>query len=860
MYSHNFAASAGHEWYTRGMTKRLVIIDGMSVFYRGYFAMPSLSLPDGTPTGGVFGFASIAIEVIKKLDPDYVAVAWDKSKTATAKRKELYAEYKAGRTRPPDDFFAQIPLLHDLLESFGWPLLELDGYEADDIIGTVAAAATKKQIDTAIVSGDYDMMQLLSDSTNVYINKKGSDMMRFGEAEFEQKYGIKLKQFIDYKALVGDTSDNIPGVRGIGPKAAETLLGRYGTLDHIYDHIDELKGAQKTNLEQGKDLALLSRQLATIWCDAPIELDWDEADVNRTDLAAVATKLREFEFHSLLRRLPKHMQQATDTPLYFDAADHVRLRAVPWPDTIHLDGPVIVHLDGDDLWVSLTPTTITHAAVADIDTSFWRAIELGTVVGYDIKTLYHELQRRGVSVRFDTVHDVRQAAFLINPLQRDRSLSGLLGSEQATPFEYVTGLRQVYDWQCDAFTHQPKIASVARQLDFPLTSILYAMEARGIKVDSQQLSDMNRELTRELAEIEQKTYSLVGHEFNIGSPAQLSEVLFDTLGLPTTGIKKGKTAYSTGQKELDKLRGQHPIIELIERSRELSKLQNTYVKALPKLADAAGRIHTTFNQDVAATGRLSSTHPNLQNIPVRTELGRRIRQAFVPADGKVFVSADYSQFELRLAAVLAGDTELVKDFNSGVDVHAKTASDVYGVPLADVTKEQRRDAKVINFGVLYGMSPHGLSAATGMNFTQAKQFIDQYFTLRAPIRRFIDATLEHARSDGYVETYYGRRRPTPDIHSSNYMVRTGAERAAANMPIQGTEADLMKRAMIQVEQELAGTAVQLLQIHDSILVECAPQDADDVAAAMKRIMEGVAPELAITLNVDVTTGADWGEL
>ncbi len=330
--------------------------------------------------------------------------------------------------------------------------------------------------------------------------------------------------------------------------------------------------------------------------------------------------------------------------------------------------------------------------------------------------------------------------------------------------------------------------------------------------------------------------------------------------LTTTGIKRGKTGYSTDQKTLDKLRGVHPIIELIERTRELAKLKNTYVDTLPKLADEADRIHTTFHQDVAATGRLSSADPNLQNIPVRTELGRRIREAFIPSDGKVFVSADYSQFELRLAAVLAGDTKLIEDFNSDIDIHAKTASEVYGIPLEAVTKAQRRDAKVINFGVLYGMSPHGLAAATGMSFTQAKEFIDQYFTLRAPIREFIDKTLQQARTEGYVETFYGRRRPTPDIHSTNFIVRQSAERAAANMPIQGTEADLMKRAMIQLDSALEGKAEQLLQIHDSVLVECAPEDADSVGKTMKQVMETVAPELGINLRVDVTQGKHWGTL
>jgi len=390
--------------------------------------------------------------------------------------------------------------------------------------------------------------------------------------------------------------------------------------------------------------------------------------------------------------------------------------------------------------------------------------------------------------------------------------------------------------------------------------LLFEIETRGIKVDKAFLAQMSEELSSEHKKLEQEMFTLAGYEFNIGSPAQLSEVLFTKLQLPTTGIKRGKTGYSTGQKELDKLRGQHPIIELIERTRELAKLKNTYVDTLPQQTDEHDRIHTSFNQDVAATGRLSSTAPNLQNIPVRTELGRRIREAFVPEDGNVFVSADYSQFELRLAGVLAGDQQLIADFNSDVDIHTKTASEVYGIPIEQVTKDQRRAAKVINFGVLYGMSPHGLSAATGMTFIQAKEFIDGYFELRAPVRAFIDTTLAKAQTDGYVETYFGRRRPTPDINSSNFMVREGAKRAAANMPIQGTEADLMKMAMLEVEEKLTGIGRQILQVHDSILVECPQENAEKVAELLQTTMEEVYPELGIKLKVDVSIGKNWGEL
>lgn len=824
--------------------------------------MPGLSLSDGTPTGGVFGFASLAIELIKKLEPDYVAVAWDKKGTNIRKRREIYPEYKAGRKKAPDDFYAQLPILFELLDAFGWPLYELDDYEADDIMATFAREAGEKGIETCLITSDLDALQAISPTTKVYAMKNGlSNIEAFDVAAFETKYGIRVDQFLDLKSLKGDGSDNLPGVPGVGEKTAVALLQEFDTLENIYEHLDGIKPTVAKKLEAGKDLAFITKEVGRLWTDAPVELDWDVADVDDTDLEKVASILKRLEFNSLVRRLPKHMQQQADMSLHFDTTHQVEIAEQPWPDHLALDGPVVLHLEDDVLWVSPNKQVVYRRNVQEIDNSVWRALEFGTVVAYDVKQLYHDLANLGVAlVQFDQIHDIRQGAFLVDPLRRDRSLAALVGEEMSGSSSEIAALWQVFAWQQEAFEHSPRVASVARDLDFPVIYPLFLMERRGVRIDASFLDAMSQELGEEHARLEQEMYQMAGIEFNIGSPAQLSEVLFSKLQLPTTGIKKGKIGYSTDQKTLDKLRGLHPMIELIERTRELAKLKNTYVDTLPQLADENSRVHTTFAQDVAATGRLSSNHPNLQNIPVRTEIGRRIREAFIPSDGKVFVSADYSQFELRLAAVLAGDQEMIDDFNSDLDIHAKTASDVYDIPLDQVTKDQRRDAKVINFGVLYGMSPHGLAAATGMGFAEAKQFIDQYFAVRAPIRQYIDTTLQQARTDGYVETYYGRRRPTPDIHSSNFMVRQSAERAAANMPIQGTEADLMKRAMLVVEERLVGKADQLLQVHDSILVECAPEDADEVSNILKESMEAIAPELEISLNVDVSVGKNWGEL
>ena len=836
--------------------------------------MPGLALPDGTPTGGVYGFSSIAIELIKKLEPDYVAVAWDKPKTNIRKRLEIYPEYKAGRKAAPPDFYAQIPILHELLDAFGWPFYELDDYEADDILGTFARQATEKGIETYLLTSDLDSLQLISPTTKVYAIKNGlANIQEFDVEAFKKKYGIGVEQFLDYKSLVGDSSDNLPGVPGIGQKGATALLQEFQTLDAIYDNLDAVKPSIAKKLEAGKDLAYMTKAVGEIWCDAPVQLDWDVASVDDTDLVKVAAILKRLQFTSLEKRLPQHMRfdGGTGEVAATEAATEealAPLELADWPASLMINGPVLVRVAGDTLWLSTDGKTAHQKPLAAVNTAIWRTLEMATVVSYDIKQLYHTLADAGVSVRFTDVHDLRQGAFLLNPLERDRSEAALVGVETDDPCTVLAGLAVEHRRQVAQFAENQELSTIAQQYDFPLTYTLFRMERRGVKIDPQQFEIFSKELGEHHAQLEQEMYTMAGREFNIGSPAQLSEVLFTTLQLPTTGIKKGKTGYSTGQKELDKLRGQHPIIELIEQTREMAKLKNTYVDALPKLADADGRIHTTFNQDVAATGRLSSTAPNLQNIPIRTEQGRRIREAFIADEGNVLVSADYSQFELRLAAILANDQSLIADFNAEVDIHTKTASEVYGIPMEQVTKDQRRAAKVINFGVLYGMSPHGLAAATGMSFMQAKEFIDHYFELRAPIRTFINDTLEKARTEGYVATHYGRRRPTPDVTSSNFMVRASAERAAANMPIQGTEADLMKRAMLRVDERLAAEkdsqgrplGEQILQIHDSIMIECPAENADAVAALLKDVMETIAPELHIALKVDVHSGKTWGEL
>lgn len=801
--------------------KRLVLIDGKSVFYRGYYAMGALSLSDGTPTGGVYGFAAIAMEIVRKLDPTKVVVAWD-SPTSTNKRRALYPEYKAGRIKPGEDFYTQIPLLKELITDLGWSFIEIDNYEADDIIGTLSLQADESgDYETYIISSDLDMLQIVDDNTFMWRILKGfSRIEEINVAEIEAKYGIKKSQFLDFKALKGDSSDNIPGVPGIGEKTAALLLNVHGNLDGIYRDIDEITGAVHTKLEAGKESAYLSKDLAKIMFDAPVSLA--KIPDFHFDQDRVVAGLKKLEFNSLIRKVK---------------ADDLS------------SGNVASTTDTTSI---VTPTHEENSEKIDLDAALDASLpdQDNLIIDWNIKAYMHGSDEVAKEILAGKPFwDLGQAEFLLNPLSRGQS-------DLHDPMDK----KAAYKTQYKALVKVPKLFNVYKTLDLPLIPVLYKMEKKGMLIDRAYFASLREEYTAEIQELEKEIWQLAGAEFNLNSPIQLSDVLFSQLQLPTKGIKKTTRGFSTGAKELDKLQDLHPIIPKIIKYRETAKLLSTYIIPMPDLADQAGRIHTTFTQDVTATGRLSSKDPNLQNIPVRTEEGKRIRTGFIASEGKVLVSADYSQFELRLAAVLSNDQDLIDDFNNDIDIHTKTASEAFNVPMEKVTKSQRRAAKVINFGILYGMSVNGLSEAAKMPYSEAKQFIDNYFKLRAPIKQKLDDILNQAREKGYVETYYGRRRPTPDVKSSNYLIRQAAERAAENMPIQGTEADLMKRAMIVVDQALPENAELVMQVHDSLIVECDKKIATEVAKILKEKMETIAPELDIKLAVEVTTGKNWGEL
>lgn len=909
--------------------KRLAIIDGKSVFYRGYYAMPNLSTKDGTPTGGVYGFAAMALELIKRLKPDYVCVAWDKPKTNIRKRLAIYPDYKAGRKPAPPDFYAQIPILHELLEAFNWPMYELDDYEADDIMCGLAKKASKAGIETMLISSDLDMLQCLGPLTHMYALKKGlTNIELFHPESFEEKYGIKVDQFLDLKSIKGDGSDNIPGVPGIGEKGAVELLQKYQSLDGVYENVSLIKDSLAKKLIAGKDSAYMSREVARLYDDAPIDLDLTEMDVNKLDAGRLKEILMRLEFRSLLRNLPAGMQASPAVTSHESLVDSTSVHKVQGPlisgglvdlhelpvvnvtnpnqlKGVTLQGTVVLHATSAGKH-GVDPTVLIlsdneHVYTVDLRNIRLKIKEEGlknefviilsslifnltSVVGHDLKSSFKVLLELGLPLP-RVAHDTLVGSFIVNSLAREQTLTDIaardLGyegnledldddqtlSKAAELVAIITALANIQGEQMSEVT---SLISLAETVDWPVIPVLAHMERAGIKIDPSFFANFSTDLEGRISDIEQTIYGFADQEFNISSPSQLSEILFDKLALSTSVTKKGKAGhYSTASDVLDKLKGVHPIIECITNYREFTKLKSTYVDTLPKLVDAQDRVHTTFNLTIAATGRLSSTDPNLQNIPVRTELGREIRKGFIAEAGNVLVSADYSQFELRIAAAMSGDEPMIEAFNNDRDIHTETAALINGIPASEVTKDMRYKAKAVNFGILYGQGTFGLSAGAGISMVEAKDFIDKYFAVRPKLKEMITKFREQADKRGYVDTLLGRRRPTPDAKSPNYMVREGAFRAAINMPIQGTAADLTKMAMTAVQKHFDGDGNwdigdgkprQLLQIHDSILVECRESDADKVAKILKKTMENIYPQLGVNLRVDVSTGKNWGEL
>jgi len=869
----------------KGSKKRFVVIDGKSVFYRGFYAMPYLKTVSGTPTGGVYGFALMSLEVIKRLKPDYVAIAWDKPKTNIRKRLEIYSGYKAGRKPAPPEFYEQIPILHKLLDSLGWPLYELDDYEADDIIGALANQASNQNIETIIITSDMDMLQVVHDDIKVYALKTGlSNIELYSPKTFEAKHHIKVSQYLDLKALKGDSSDNIPGVPGIGEKTAVDLLNQYKSLDGIYENIDLIKDAVRNKLVTGKDSAYMSKKLAEIWIDAPVKLNLDEIDGSNIKVDELIKLLEELQFNTLKNKVselfPKYKTAVLENSSKFKVVHVKDLNELSWLEKYK--DPIFIYGRSSDKFYQKPSVLMLgdEKTCYAIDLNKFDKEELTkklgnikNIIGFDTKSSIKILLNYTKSPK--VIHDVLMGAFLLNSVQGEITLGSLanlgyevndLDNEEllSRSGEILGCIKDLYLRQIDEFKNFPEINKLAKNVEWPVISVLAEMEKTGIKLDVDYLSEFNKKIEQSIQSLEKNIFEIAGHEFNIASPQQLSEVLFseNELGLPTGGIKKTKKGYSTAANELDKVRLINPIINLISDYREVVKLKNTYVDTLPKQIDEESRVHTTFSLTTAQTGRLSSLDPNLQNIPTRTDLGRNIRTAFVPGPGNVFVSADYAQFELRLAAVFSEDKELIKLFNEDVDIYTVTASQIYGRNPEDITKQMRDAAKTINFGIIYGISPHGLSNSTGMSYEQSKAFIDKYKEIRKPLFDYMEKITEKTKELGYAETMFGRRRYFPDIKSSNFVVRQAAERAAINMPIQGTEADLMKMAMIECDKslkELHNDCKILLQVHDSVLVECPKEVAKQVSSVIRESMENIY-KLPLKLKVEVKIGNNWGEL
>lgn len=912
--------------------KKLVLFDGHALLHRGYHAIPYLSTKDGTPTNAVYGFVTIMLKALTDLKPDYVAVAWDlPGKTF---RHDLYDAYKGTRKKTDDELIAQMPLTREVVEAFNMPLMECEGYEADDVIGTLAHKYAK-ELEVVIVTGDMDELQLVDDHVKVYTMRRGfSDTVLYDRAAVEEKYGVTPEEFVVYKALKGDTSDNIPGVPGVGDKTATDLVAKYKTLDGIYDHLEELKPAVRKKLEENRDLAELSLTLSRISRDVELDFDLRKAHIHDYDKKQVHDLFHRLEFRSLLTKLPGHNTVNTISDQSSLFAEENEAKTKPVPNRDHLKSAEYICVDSVEKLTQLA-TDIANQKVIAFDTetdsldvinanlvgmSFsWKAGQAYYVpvghsegeqpsieaalkalkpvledtkigkVGHNIKFDYQVMKRHGVTlgpIAFDTM----VAAFLLNPIGRAQTLSALAygelgiemveiteligskGKDQKTFADTAVGEATVYasedadmSWRLyELLAKQLKgygeVDKAARQMEWPLIPVLGDMECAGVELDVEFLSKFAKQINSRLTKLEEQIWDLAGEKFNIASTQQLKVILFDKLKIESTSLKKIKTGVSTAASELEKLRGVHPIIDLLFEYRESAKLKSTYVDALPLLVNpATGRIHTSYSQTIAQTGRLSSTNPNLQNIPVRTELGREIRHAFVAAKGKVFVAADYSQIELRLAAELAGDKPMIEAFKSGTDIHTLTAAEMFGIDPSEVTKDQRSGAKTINFGVLYGMSPHGLSQATGMDYAESKAFIDRYFELRKGVADYIERIKEQAHKQGYTETLFGRRRPCPDVKSNNYVIRSAAERAAVNMPLQGTAADMMKLAMIAVAQDLPKGAHMLLQIHDELIVECEKGQEAEVAEVLRRDMLGVHT-FKVPIEVNVSAGSSWGTL
>ena len=847
---------------------KLMILDGNSIINRAFYGIRMLNASDGTPTNAVYGFLSTFRRVFDLAQPQAVCVAFDVH--APTFRHEQYALYKAQRKPMPEELAVQMPLLKQTLDYMGVRRLELAGWEADDLLGTIARRCEAAGWTCDVVTGDKDSLQLITDSTHVFNVKTRmgqTDTIEYTPERFREEYGFDPIRMIDLKALMGDSSDNIPGVPGIGEKTAKDLLVRFGTVADIYRDLDalDIKPGVRKKLTEGRESAQLSFDLATIRTDAPIDFALESAVWDHDYQPELYDWFRRLNFTSLSEKWglqPADGAGAKSSALpTMDVADSAALRALeqavtaaPYVAVLAPDG-----LDTLTLCDGKASYALSWAQLGDGYNAFLRLLFSDRVrkAGHNIKDLMRALLDEGLPTD-GFVFDTALAAYLLDATAGSYDLPRLAQTylgEELPDAQSVWALQPVLHEKMDAQAMLPLYTDV----ELPLCPVLARMEQTGFLVDRKALYDFGESLTSSIEQLQQSIWTLAGEPFNIQSPKQLGNVLFERLMLPAG--KKTKTGWSTNAAVLDKLRGKHPIIEQILDYRTLTKLKSTYADGLLKEISADGRIHTNFQMTVTATGRLSSTEPNLQNIPVRRELGAQIRKMFVASPGKVLVDADYSQIELRLLAHIANDETMIAAFRSGEDIHAVTASQVFGVPLDEVTPLQRSHAKAVNFGIVYGISAFSLAQDIGVFQSEAKAYMDSYFAKYHGVREYMDRIVEQAKTDGYVTTLFGRRRDLPELKSSNFNLRSFGERVALNMPIQGTAADIIKAAMVRVDARMRAEGLEaklLLQVHDELIVECPAAEAETVRAILIEEMEHVV-DYRVPLLVDAKIGASWAE-
>jgi DNA polymerase-1 len=942
------------------MPPTLYLLDGHALAYRTYFALSrgvttSFTTKAGEPTAGVYGFTSVLLRIFEQEHPDYLAVAFDTGKTF---RDELFPAYKGTREKMPDDLIIQMARLRQLVDAFNIPRLEIEGYEADDVLGSVARRAAASGLGVKIITGDRDLLQLVDE--RIMVNLPGKTLADSKDYRFEDVIaymGVRPDQIVDYKALVGDKSDNIPGVKGIGEKTAITLLKTYNTLEGVYAHLDEISASVRAKLETGRESATLSQKLATIVINLDIPLDLEKARPAEFDPRRVEALFRELEFRSLLARLtnlekqygktsPKRPQEqlsflqveekSAGIPQLSNAGEWLAsapesvlgdLGQTEIVDTPQALLALVSRLKNARMIAFDTETTSTNQMRADLvgislaveenlgyyipvghNPGFGAQLPIHDVleglrdpltdphipkVGHNLKYDFVVLARHGLRV-FPLSFDTMIAEWLSNPISRNLGLKNLawvrldikmtqieelIGKgkdqitmaqvpiQQAAPYaaaDAAVALRLVPVLQADL--DACNATRLMEQIEAPLISVLADMEMTGIALDKACLAKMSAEFSQRLGEIEQQVYQIVGEPFNLNSTQQLSKVLFERLRLspPGRGRKTSSGHYSTSADILEALRGQHPVVDLILENRELSKLKSTYLDALPlEINPSTGRVHTSYSQTGAVTGRLASSDPNLQNIPIRSEIGRKVRRAFIARSGYLLLSVDYSQVELRLAAHMSGDHAMIAAFEAGQDIHAATAAAILGIPIQQVTKEQRRDAKAINFGLIYGMSPFGLTRTTSLTLAEAEDFVVAYFKQFPGVKSYLDNMRLKATEQGYVETLLGRRRYFPGLKEQrNYNTRNREEREAINAPIQGTAADIMKLAMLRLPGALAKASLSgkmLLQVHDELVLECPQKEIKQTAAVVIGVMEN-AYQLVVALRADARKGPNWDDM